>query len=229
MSSHPHHPTTRDAAATPATTPMTRRFKDGCWDLHQTAEAGELPKRLLKGELGRDEYAVYLGQALLLSRELDERVREAMPSVPALRSLVDDAQLQAPYLEEDLATLGVEPSSVEPLPETTEAIQLIADAGANDPLALLGLHYVREGANNGNRFVAKKVREAMGFQSDAGTRYLDPYGEDQPRRWQAFKQTLDEQEFTAEERDRLVEAARSMFKAVMAVHQGVSRGIAQSA
>jgi heme oxygenase len=203
--------------------PMTVRFKEGCWDLHQSAEAADLPKRLLKGELGREEYAAYLGQMLLLSRTLDERIRQHRERIPALAALVDDAQLQTPYLEDDLKYLGVEPGGVDPLPETARAIRLVCDASDRDPLALLGLHYVREGANNGNRFIAKKLRTVLDLDEAQGLRYLDPYGDAQPERWAAFKRTLDEQSFTAEERDRLVGAARAMFKAIMAVNDGVAR------
>jgi len=160
---------------------------------------------------------------LLLARTLDERVIQARSDVPALAALVDDAQLQAPYLEADLKALGVEPGSVDPLPETANAIRLVADAAANDPLALLGLHYVREGANNGNRFIAMKLRQVMNLEGSQATRYLDPYGDEQPARWAAFKQTLDQQPFTPEEKDRLVAAAREMFLAIMAVNEGVAR------
>jgi heme oxygenase len=206
----------------PADAPMTVRFKEGCWDLHQSAEAGDLPKRLLTGELGRDEYAAFLGQMYLLARTLDDRIREHRDSVPALEALIDDAQFQAPYLEADLAHLGVTPGSIDPLPQTGEAIRLVTEASDSDPLMLLGLHYVREGANNGNRFIAKKLRVVLGLE-DGGSAYLDPYGDAQPGRWAAFKRTLDEQDFTPEQRDRLVQAARAMFLAIMSVNDGVAR------
>lgn len=213
---------TTDPSAVDSDAPMTVRFKQGCWDLHQSAEAGDLPKRLLKGKLSRGEYAAYLGQLYLLARTLDERIVEHRDSVPALKALVDDAQLQKPYLEEDLTFLGVEPGSIDPLPQTAEAIRFITSASSGDPLMLLGLHYVREGANNGNRIISQKVRKVMGFESNEGTRHLDQYGEEQQARWARFKAVLDEQDFTADERDRLVGAAREMFKAIMALHEGVS-------
>lgn len=198
--------------------PMSQRFKEGCWDLHQTAETGDFARKMISGTLGREAYVRMLEQALVAMRPLDAAIRKARPSTPALAALVDDAQLQGPYIEEDLRYFDVDPESIEAGPAAKALAARIAECEKTDPLMLLGLHYVREGANNGNHFVAKKLRATMGLPERDGTRHLDPYGSSQRARWEAFKHALDEQSFTAAQKDALVETARSMFRAIIDLH-----------
>ena len=91
---------------------------------------------------------------------------------------------------------------------------------ATDPLELLGLHYVREGANNGNRYIAMRLRKAWNLPHDQteGFRYLDPYGAEQRPRWERFKQTLDAQTISEAGQATIIAAARDMFGLIMAMH-----------
>lgn len=199
--------------------PMSHRFKEGCADLHQIAETGEFARKMISGTLGRDAYLRMLEQALAAMRPLDDAIRRHRAAVPALAALVDDAQLHAPNLEADLRYFGIEPGAIEPGPAAQALAAAVADAERRDPLLLLGLHYVREGANNGNHYVAKKLRPALGLPERDGTRHLDPYGPAQRTTWEDFKTRLDNQSFTPAQRDALVETARSMFRAIIAMHQ----------
>lgn len=198
--------------------PMSQRFKEGCWDLHQTAEASEFARKMIAGTLGREGYVRMLEQSLACMRPLDQAIRRHRGSVLALQALVDDAQLHEPYILEDLRYFGVDPNSIEPGPAARALAASVARCEATDPLLLLGLHYVREGANNGNHFVAKKLRATMNLPERDGTRHLDPYGPAQRARWDAFKTKLDELPFTPAQRDALVETARSMFRAIIDLH-----------
>ena len=78
------------------------------------------------------------------------------------------------------------------------------------------------GANNGDRYVAKKLRAAWGVEGDDGFRSLDPYGENQRPRWETFKTTLDAQPFSEEEKAMLVEAGRLMFNRIIAIHNDLA-------
>jgi len=85
---------------------------------------------------------------------------------------------------------------------------------ASDELALLGMRYVLEGSNNGNRFIARAIRAGL---PGAPTRYLDPYGEAQRPRWVQFKADMDAVGFEAGQQDRIVAAAQEMFAAIGAL------------
>ncbi|MEL6328124.1 MAG: biliverdin-producing heme oxygenase [Planctomycetota bacterium] len=199
--------------------PLSARLKEDNWDLHEQAERDTLPQHLVRGTLPREAYVEMLGQMYLANRVLDARITEARGDVPILNELVGDRQLQGPYLLEDLAFFGVEAGSLEPRPGTAALIAEIERAASEEPIALFGLHYVREGANNGNRFVAMKVRAAYGLEGTDGTRYLDPYGGDQRRLWDEFKTRLDEQALSEDEKSSIVASARRMFELIMATHR----------
>lgn len=200
----------------------SQMMKDGCWDLHQSAESAELPKRLVKGEVPRDLYIRMLSQYYPFATELDRLIAAHRGQVSELDGLVEESQYQGPYLEADLRYFGVEPSSVEPLPAVRSAIEEVRRVAEESPLLLLAYHYVREGANNGNRFVAMKLRPALGLPEDgSGLRHLDPYGSDQRALWDRFKQRLDDLPLTAEQQRRLVSAGRRMFVLITEINAAV--------
>jgi len=169
-------------------TALSDRMKTECWPLHQAAETAERPKRMLKGDIGRDLYIALLEQMLIAMRALDDAIADLRPTVPALAAVVTDDQLQAPAIEADLDHFGADPSAITPLPATRRLVETIRADAADRPIRLLGLHYVREGANNGNVFLAKTLRTSLGLPADgSGTRHLDPYGADNQRpRWMAL-------------------------------------------
>jgi len=204
--------------------PLSRMMKEGCADLHDRAERGRLPLRMTSGEMTRDEFARLLCQDAIWNKALDAAILEHRDSTPCLKALVADIQLQGPYYDEDLAHYHA-PAQAKPTPGVKAMLEAIENARRN-PLTLLGLHYVREGANNGNRYVAKKLRAAWGLRGDDGLRTLDPYGKDQRRLWEKFKTALDAQPFTAEEKALLVQAGRTMFERVMAIHEDIAAATA---
>lgn len=201
---------------------LTQRLKEDNWDLHQIAEHDPKgPSRLIRGEVSRAEYAESLQQEYLHHAALDEAVERAITARPELGSIIEGTNGRATPIADDLAFFR---AAGEPVAEPGEAsptagVQRYLDhitASDADPLAILGLHYVRTGATNGNRFVAKKVRAAMDLpeptETDGGgTRHLDPWGAEQRTRWVAFKERLDTLELTGDEQDRVFNAVRSMY------------------
>ena len=201
--------------------PIGQMMKDGCWDLHQAAENGAVARGLISGELSKADYASLVAQMYLFNKRLDEAVRSHRDAQPPLKALIDDEQLQTPYYESDLRDLGIDATSLSPTPGTAEAIALVDRVEADNPADLLALHYVREGANNGNRFVARKLMQVWGQSDLAGMKHLDPYGEAQRAKWETFKTTLNEQPFSDDAKRSLVSTGREMFKAVIAIHKDI--------
>lgn len=201
--------------------PMSLMMKEGCADLHDKAEHAKVPSRMVSGEMTRAEFASMLQQDAIWNKALDEAILEHRDDHAYLKALVEDVQLQGPYYDEDLAHYNVD-ADVEPTPGVKAMLETIEEARQNSPLTLLGLHYVREGANNGNHYVAKKLRASWGIENDEGLRSLDPYGKNQRPLWEKFKTTLDAQPFSAEEKDQMVQAGRIMFERVMAIHEDLA-------
>lgn len=192
---------------------VMERLKTGTWDLHQAAEGHDFQQRMVAGAISREEYAAWLGQMLLVHRALEEplaRLAETDERFAAVRP----EQMQVPYLEADLASLGADADAVTPLPATAALVAEIERDATEEPLRLLGHHYVLEGSNNGNRFIARRLLPALDLEAGAGGRYLDPYGDRQRELWAGFKDAMGKIPFTAGEIDVLVGAARSMFAAV---------------
>jgi len=193
---------------------MTSRVKSETWKLHERAEGHPVQKTLMQGRLPREVFAANLGQLLLVHRALESRLRELRESDPRIVSIVTDEQFQEPYLLEDLAAYGVDPAEVEAGRATTE---LIAKIEAAPPMSVLGMHYVMEGSNNGNRFIAKAVSRAYGFEPGApGLRYLDPYGDRQREVWGAFKTAADGAGFTEDESAQMLGGAQAMYAGLIA-------------
>jgi heme oxygenase len=199
--------------------PLGQRLKEDNWDLHQQAERDTLPQHLVQGTIPRETYIELLGQMWLVSTALDGAIVGVRDSVPVLKELVADVQLQTPYLEEDLAHWGVDTATLSPMAGTAGLIADIERSKTESPIRLFGLHYVREGANNGNKYVALKMRRAWGIEDASGFRYLDPYGDQQRPLWESFKTRLDTIELTEAEKTEIVGAARSMFEHIIAMHK----------
>jgi heme oxygenase len=191
-------------------------LRESTRDLHDAAEHHDFQRAFAQGSLPKDRYLSYLSQMYLVHSALEERLRDAAESSAAIRAVVDNRQYQLPYLDEDLEFFGVDPQTIEPLPATRRLVDEIAKMTA-EPASLLGLHYVLEGSNNGSRFIARGLMAAYELAPGPGLRYLDPYGDEQRERWRAFREAMDEVDFSLEDADRLVESARHMFQSLVGI------------
>ncbi|MFG0325961.1 MAG: biliverdin-producing heme oxygenase [Phycisphaerales bacterium JB037] len=198
--------------------PLGDRLREDTRDLHTRAEKGPLQAALVKGQLPREQYADMLEQMLLVHRSLEDAIERVRPGVAALDRIVTREQYQVPYLEADLAFYGRSGEGIAPVPATSAVIERIERVASERPIGLLGLHYVLEGSNNGNRFIAKAVRHAYALEGDEGLRYLLPYGERQPEVWAGFKTELAACEFSNAEMDAIVSCAKDMFGAIIGIH-----------
>lgn len=190
---------------------LTTRLKDDNWALHQIAERQETPGSLIKGTMPRGGYEGMLAQQVLVNRAMDRAMVGALASDDRFGGLVLEEQMLTPYLHEDASFLGIDCDGIVANPGTARFVGHI-EAHADRPLHLLGLHYVRLGACNGNRFVARVVRKAYGL-GEEGTRYLDPFGEAQRGKWMAFKRALDALPLREDEQDEVFGGTRAAYVA----------------
>lgn len=203
---------------TTTTRSLTQRLKEENWDMHQVAEHGEGTGSVLRGEWGKPEYTRMIAQGYLVHRALDNAAKHAATADPRLAKLLAPEHLLAEHYAKDLAYLGLDPATVTPEPGTQRFLAHI-ESVQHAPLAVLGLHYVRTGASNGNRFVAKRARQAFDLPATGeGTAHLDPYGESQRAHWNAFKEELDRVELSEHEQTAVVASARKMYEYVISWH-----------
>ena len=190
-----------------------QRLRDATSDEHYQAEHHPFQQAMLNGDLSRQDYVDWLGQMYLIHGALEGALRRAVGENEGLSAVVVEHQYQLPYLRRDLEFFAVEPEAIEPLP-ATERFMALVGRNQDDPMWLLGLHYVLEGSNNGSRFLARRVARAHDLAPGQGLRYLDPYGDSQRDNWMEFKRAMDALELSGPDRDRLVEAARQMYRTV---------------
>ncbi len=205
------------------TTDVMDRLREETRDLHTAAENHPIQKAQVSGTLPKQTYVTMLGQMYHVHRVLEQHLRRHNDHY-AVAAVVRDFQYQEPYIVADLEFFGVDPATVEPLPATRRLIARF-DALAHDPLALLGMHYVLEGSNNGSKFIAKAVKHGYGLHDGRGMTYLDPYGDDQRENWATFKRDMSAIELTDQEIDHMVESAKALFAALPAIFDDLEAGV----
>jgi len=201
-------------------------LKESTRKLHDATEDGAFNQDLIKGKLPLDSYVALLTQLYLIHRALESHLHRLRAARTPFERVLRDYQFQEPYLIEDLAFFGRDVAKAEPLPATRAFIAEVDRLAEDNPVALLGVHYVFEGSNNGGKFIARALRRVYNLSGSNGTRYLDPYGENQPAYWQAFKNDMDAVGFSPEECETLIAAACHTFRAVGALHRDLQNTVA---
>ncbi len=205
---------------------IMQRLRDETSEHHKRAEGRPLEQNLASGRITRETYAAYLGQRLLIHSTLES---EAVPIVEGdsrLAGLIPPNLLQEANLRADLQWLDVNVDAIEPLPSAQALIAEIRRWRHAQPAAVLGVFYVFEGSKNGARFIARALMKGLGLAPGPGLRYLDPHGDAQRGLWVAFKERMDRVEFSAEERDAMVSAARFTFDRVAELDDELHRSTA---
>lgn len=189
-------------------------LRTGTQDLHDQAESGEFQRRMVEGELLREEFVAFLQQVLHVHQAIEPIMRESAAKEPRLGAMLLDSHYRVAKIEQDLADLGAAPLETK-LGSTVKFIEFAQNAASTDPLSLVGVLYVKEGATNGNKIVAARIRKGLGLPETIAMGYLDPHGADQRRNWMAFKESLNNLDLTPEEEQRCLAAARATFELFM--------------
>ena len=193
------------------------RLKNETRSLHDEAEAHPFQKSIVKAKLSRERYVAYLSAMFHVHRGLESCLCRAGQASPVVRDMEVDSRFRENLLRQDLHHFKVDADAVAEPDAVTELRRTLEDQTSKQPAALLGHLYVLEGSTNGSRFVARAVRRAYGLSGREGTRYLDPYGDQQPAEWARFKEQMRAARFSRAQADSIVEAAKMMFRGVMAV------------
>ena len=200
---------------------LMERLKRETREAHTRAEHGDIQKALVTGRATREQYAAWLAQMSRLHGAVEQ-------AIDGLRSAEGGSVFQAIEVEwrqstlgrDDIAALGAAADIAATLPVTSDIADEIA--ACELPLRVLGFFYVLEGANNGNRFIVRAVRKALGLTPGAGDRFLDPYGEEQPALWAALKARLDALPLEEAEQDDVVAGAARMFEMVTQINEALA-------
>jgi heme oxygenase len=187
---------------------------------HRRAEGADFQRLLFAGKIPLTGYQRWLEQLLLVHRGLEARLWRAWEP-GAWRELTASDRRRSVQLEADLLALQTGVLS-EPASATETFLKQIAGWSGEPPAELLGALYVLEGSSNGARMMAPGIRAAYRFTGISGTQNLDPYGENQSVRWQAFRAALDEA-LPESAWPAALEGARVCFEAITKIGDELQR------
>jgi len=201
---------------------LTARLKEETAKQHRYAETRPLQRSLGKGDVTREVYARYLGQLFHVHSTLEAAVRRCRDGHPGFAIVIKERHARQPQLRDDLAALGTDVGTIEPLPATAAAVARVEETAERQAVALLGMVYVLEGSNNGSKFLARALAGKLGLAPGRpGLSYFDPYGDEQRNVWLQFKADMDAVEFDEAEQDAIVVAAHAMFDDIAAISDDV--------
>ena len=204
---------------------IMERLKAETNDLHSHAESRTLQRTIASGEVGRDAFSAYLGQLYLVHKTLEEALEASLGKHPAITAVATADRMRVPDLLKDMEHWQMDHESIEARHATRRFADEIEKARGRDEVALLGALYVLEGSTNGGRFLARALRKSWDL-GDKGLSYFDPYGDEQPHRWAAFKRDMTEASFDPQQEDAMVEMAKKTFLAIAEVSDEVTRQLA---
>lgn len=202
------------------TRPLMERLKQDTLELHERAEKSPFEGAMFRGMLPKAAYIEYLAQRMLVHRALEALLRETRGGHKALAALAEDRYFMEAHAAADLRHFGLDPAEAKALPSTDRIAARMAEKAAKSPVALLGYLYVFLGSTNGARFIARSIRKAYGLDRD-GTRFLDPYGDEQPMVWKGFKETANNWPFDEATMDLIVATAKDTFLGIIESDQEI--------
>ena len=203
------------------------KLKEATQELHDQAESGSFQIRMVNGEIARIEFATFLGQMRHVHATLDPAIQDAATRCDRMKHIFMEDHLRLDGIDQDLNDLDSSDLG-DPLPATEKFISYINEKREENPSSLIGALYVKEGATNGNKFIAMKLRETMELSADTAMRYLDPHGREQRKRWNDFKRTLNELDLTPQEEEECLDVAKETFRMVMDISKEMPKAEALS-
>lgn len=221
--SHHHHVEPKDSAGA-APEGFAAMLRRGTQDLHEHAESGALQQRMVTGEILRDEFVAFLSQVRHVLASMEPLMREAAAREPRLASMLREEHFRLEKIDLDLQDFGAE-TAPERLGATERFVTFVSACAERDPVSLIGVLYVKEGATNGNKIVAMRLREGLQLPAETPLRYLDPHGAEQRRRWMEFKAGLDAVPLSEADRLRCLDAARATFRFFIDLSEELSAGV----
>jgi heme oxygenase len=162
MAAAARHPRPAPGPAPRSAVPLSQRLHDATRALHRAAECTPVMQRLLRGELGPEDYAALLAQLLTLYRPLESALARHADR-DGFAAFGFPALFRVPALEADLARLGAPPSVLPPA--TRRCVARLRSLDRRRPTLLVAHAYVRYlGDLHGGQVLRRVVTRALGTQ-----------------------------------------------------------------
>ncbi len=192
------------------------KLKESTKPLHDSTEQHQFQGKLAHGKLTKERYIKYLEQLYLIHSTLADYLEEKKNSGP-IQTIVKQRHLSTEALTSDLKDLGKSSFDAQALVATKSFLELLSRTKESCPAALLGALYVLEGSTHGAKYMAKNLREGMGFAEREASSYFDRYQENQMKFWLEFKKEMNEESITGEEEEATINIAKATFEAFIEI------------
>lgn len=203
---------------------LATQLRDRTADAHRAAERSPFMAALLKGEIGRKEYALLLGCLSPVYAALERAMREHRDH-PALRPIYFPELERHSAVLEDLAhfetTAG---ATISDLPEAARAYAARLDTLAERQPELLVAHaYTRYmGDLSGGQILARQLRKAWAQSGDEGLSFFQfPQISDVTHFKNRYRENLDTLPVDRTQASAIVDEARGAFDSNRALADGV--------
>ncbi|MFT3686827.1 MAG: biliverdin-producing heme oxygenase [Phycisphaerales bacterium] len=188
---------------------MSATLKSATQKQHDEAEGHRL-HAVMFGSQGvpaaRESFARTLGQHVPIQEAFVPRLLAAAERAP-WGEVVKPYHTHLEALREDCEPMGVTTEMCRPMAGARRFIERIGQLSEGEAWGLLGVFYVFEGSTNGGTIIAMRVRELMGLETDAGTRFINPHGREVRPRWMKWREDVDALEIGEAERAAVIAGA----------------------
>ncbi|AZG43626.1 biliverdin-producing heme oxygenase [Gordonia insulae] len=190
--------------------PLSEDLRAATAVAHDRAERATFVDDLMSGRLDALGYRRMAEQLYFVYRAL-ETVGDELSGDDVAGPVVDERLRRLPRLGADLATLGVDPSAVIPLPGVRAYVAAI-EATRDDPARFVALHYTRYlGDLSGGQVIRSRMKLHYGLTDDALTFYVFDDIDKLKRYKDAYRDTLDALPLDEAQAAALVEEAVAAF------------------
>lgn len=197
---------------------LSAQLKARTQAVHDAAEHHAFHSLVMGPQASLNAYAMMLGQMLHVHGVLEPILRVKAQQDGAFTALVGDQYLHLNALIADLEFLGAGAQVLKPVPATRRFGEMIAQHGMQNPAwGLLGIFYVLEGSTNGGTIIAKRLREAHGWEDDRGTAFINPHGNQVRAAWKEWKTALDAIVIDSTSQEQVIQGACDTFRMMMGV------------
>ncbi|MGV9710276.1 biliverdin-producing heme oxygenase [Gordonia sp. NPDC003424] len=197
---------TTDPVSRPA---LSESLRSATAVAHDRAENATFVDDLMSGRLDATAYAVMASQLYFVYRAL-ESVGDELSGDPVAGPVVDERLRRLPYLASDLAVLGIDPNTVEPMPAVVGYVAAI-EATRTDPARFVAHHYTRYlGDLSGGQVIRSRMKLHYGLADDALSFYVFDIAK-LKRYKDAYRDTLDGLALDDAQGDALVDEAVAAF------------------
>lgn len=182
---------------------------------HERAERSTFVADLMSGDLDADAYARMAAQLYFVYRALEQAgdaLGEDSTTAPVVAGIIDERFRRLPRLTADLEALGVDPTSVSPLPSVARYVEAIMSS-RTDPARFVAHHYTRYlGDLSGGQVIRSRMKLHYGLTDETLSFYVFDGIEKLKRFKDDYRVALDALPFDDAARERLLDEAVRAFE-----------------